>query len=111
MVSSPLIASMGPLATLIAHATENVKDVWLVLAVLEDACKFTTILAQQWRINKLSAVEQAEESSVIHHDTISGPLSSLWKLLKSTLFTTVVIFKGILASALNQKTMAIDTGK
>ena len=102
---------MGSLATVIAHATENVKDIWLIKAVLEDVLKFTAILAQQWRINKLSAVDQVEESTVIDHDTIIGPLSSLWKLLKSTLFTTVVIFKGILASALNQKPMAVDTGK
>ena len=110
MASSSLVSSMGPLATLISHSIESVEDAWLVRAVLEDVLRFTTILGQQWRINKLSAVEQSEEKIFINEDTFNGPLSSLWKLFKTAYFTVVVVLKGILACALNKKTMAIDTG-
>ena len=111
MVSSPLIASMGALATLIAHTIEHIQDVWLVKAVMEDILKFTAILVQQWRMNKLSAVDQAEDSNAIEQQTVDGPFSSLWKVLKVSLFAITVILKGVLACALNRKIFAKDECK
>ena len=99
---------MGALATLIAHTIENVQDVWLVKAVMEDVLKFTAILMQQWRMNKLSAVDQAEELTAIEQETIDGPCSSLWRVLKASLFTVTVILKGVLACTLNRKNFARD---
>ncbi|KAL9080653.1 MAG: hypothetical protein Q9157_000629 [Trypethelium eluteriae] len=99
--SRPLMSSMGPLSRLIAHAVENVKHIQLIQEVLENLVVFSKTLLSQWRQNKLSEVDVAEESLFLTDETFKTTLPVLWQLLRSALFGMVVVLRGILSRVLS----------
>nr|POE79912.1 peroxisomal membrane protein pex17 [Quercus suber] len=108
MMTSSLSSSLGPLARLIGHSIEQVKQSWLVTAALEDLEGFSRTIHSQWRQNKLSDVDPSEESVFLDQETIEKTTSVLWKLLQSTLFATVIILRSIVGRLMSDRALARD---
>lgn len=108
VLSRPLISSMGPLSRLIAHCLENVKDSWLVQALVDDIAGFSRTLLTQWRQTKLSEIDAAEEFELLTAESLQTTLPPLWKLLRSTLFASVIILRSAMGRLLNDASLASD---
>lgn len=108
MLSSPLIASMGPLARLIGHTVEQVKDPLLVTAVLDDLELFSRTLNTQWRQNKLSEIENPEQQERLEETTFKVTAPTLWKLLQTTLFSSVIMLRSAVGRVLADGILASD---
>ncbi|KAL9097398.1 MAG: hypothetical protein Q9165_000293 [Trypethelium subeluteriae] len=108
--SRPLVSSMGPLSRLIAHAVENVRQTQLIQEVLDNLVVFSKTLLSQWRQNKFSEVDVAEESRFLTDETSKTTLPVLWHLLKSALFGTVVMLRGILSRVLSDGALSRKKG-
>ena len=110
ILTSPLISSLGPLSRLIAHTVECVQDSWLITAALDDLEDFARILHAQWRQLKLSEIDASEESTYLDTETIEKTMPSLWKLLRSTLFATVIVLRSVIGRILGDAALAGDRG-
>lgn len=108
MLSSPLVASLGPLARLIGHSIEQVTDPYLVTAVLDDLELFARTLNTQWRQNKLSQVEASEQQEKLEDTTFKVTAPTLWKLLQPTLFANVIVLRSVLGRVLADGALASD---
>lgn len=106
VLSRPLVSSMGPLSRLVAHTAENVKGSWLIQTMVDDLTGFTRALVNQWRQLKLSEIDVAEESTRLDDETRNKSLAALWKLLRSTLFATVIILRGVIGRLLNDSMLS-----
>ncbi|KAI9691714.1 MAG: hypothetical protein M1822_007786 [Bathelium mastoideum] len=101
LASRPLVSSMGPLSRVIAHAVENVKNSDLIQEMLNNLVTFSRSLQAQWRQNKLSEVDPAEENLFLHDETLRTALPVLWRVLKSALFSTVIVLRGMMGRLLS----------
>lgn len=108
IASSTLVGSLGPLARLIAHTVEQVSDGWLVVAAVDDLEGFARTVYLQWRQNKLSEVDAAEEQAHLDAETIQKTIPILWKLLRSTLFAVVIILRSVAGRMLGDHSLAKD---
>ncbi|KAF2101112.1 hypothetical protein NA57DRAFT_37034 [Rhizodiscina lignyota] len=108
VVSRPLVASMGPLSRLIAHAAEQVRDSLLVQTLVDDIAGFTRSLLTQWRQIGLSEVDASEEAQYFTADTLRTTLPPLWKLLRSTLFASVIILRAAIGRLLGDRLLSSD---
>lgn len=106
--SRPLIASMGPLSRLIAHAAANVTDPGLLRNVVNDLFAFTRTILIQWRQNKLSEVDLSEETMFLTDEALRVTLPVLWKVLKTVMFATVIILQAIMGRVLKEAALAAD---
>ena len=111
IVGSPLVTSIGPLSRLIAHAVEQVRDHWLAQTLVEDITDFTRTLHAQWRANKLSEIDATEDPRFLHPEAIGTTLPVLWRLLRTTLFSVVVILRSAVGRVLNDGRLAQDNGE
>ena len=109
IVSNPLVASLGPLARLASHTVGQVSDPWLVSFVVEDVMEFSKKLHTQWAKNKLSEVDAAEESRYLTQETRNQTLPTLWKLMRSTLFSVVIILQSAIGRTLADARLAQST--
>ena len=110
MQSGPLVSSMGPLAQFIAHTMHSVKDPELLQMAMEDILKFTSIICQQWRVSKLSAVEHLDETRVVEKKGMEKMLTSLWEILKTAFYTVAILLQGLLACTLAVRVFAKKNG-
>lgn len=110
MLTSPLVSALGPLARLIGHAAEQVKDPWLVTSALSDLEDFSRTLHMQWRHNKLSEIDASEEQLFLEDQTLRTTFPGLWKLLRSTLFAIVIILRSVIGRTLGDSALAADDG-
>ncbi|KAF2164581.1 hypothetical protein M409DRAFT_24977 [Zasmidium cellare ATCC 36951] len=108
MLSGPLVGSLGPLARLIGHSIEQVTDPALVTAVLDDFELFARTLNTQWRQNKLSQVESAEQQEKLEDVTFKVTVPTLWKVLQPTLFASVIMLRSALGRVLSDGVLASD---
>jgi hypothetical protein len=108
MMSSPLMASMGPLSRLISHAVENVQNPWLVQTMVEDLMSFSRTLIRQWRQTKLSQIDQVDEAARLHEEARLTTIPLLWKLLKNTLFAIVIVLRGVMGRVMTDSALAAD---
>ncbi|KAF2675342.1 hypothetical protein BT63DRAFT_420545 [Microthyrium microscopicum] len=108
LLNRPLVASLGPLARLIAHSIENVRESYLVHTLVDDLAGFSRSLLSQWRQNSISNVDIHEEQAALSQDTIQITTPQLWKLLRSTLFALTIVFRGSIGRLLNDRHMASD---
>lgn len=108
LTARPLLSSMGSLSRLMAHAAEAVTNPWLIQTMVDDLASFTKSVATQWRQNKLSHIDASDEQASLHDETLRTTLPVLWKLLKSSLFTTVIVLKSVLGRVLNDRVLAAD---
>ncbi|KAI9723367.1 MAG: hypothetical protein M1812_001251 [Candelaria pacifica] len=108
MSSRPLIASMGPLSRLIAHSAEHCKDSTILHTLVDDLQGFARTLTVQWRQNKLSEVDLAEEGMYLHQESLDTTLPELWQVLKTAMFATVVVLRAIVGRVLGDRELAAD---
>ncbi|KAL4778312.1 hypothetical protein BJX76DRAFT_362856 [Aspergillus varians] len=106
--SNPLISTLGPLSRLISHAIENVRDPRLVARSVDEIADFARTLVVQWRQNKLSEVDKAEEAEFLEEESLKKTIPILWKLLRSCLYSVVIILRAILGRVINDRGLASD---
>lgn len=109
--SRPLVASLGPLSRLIAHALENVRDPNLVSDAVNSISDFVRTLLVQWRQNKLSEVDPSEETEFLEEESLKTTIPDLWRLLRACMFSVVIIFRAVLGRVLNDPALAAGSGK
>ncbi|KAI9698107.1 MAG: hypothetical protein M1820_007615 [Bogoriella megaspora] len=102
----PLVSSMGPLSRLTAHAVENVRDIRLMQATLDEHSDFARSLLAQWRQIKLSEIDPVEETLYLHDDALKTSLPILWRVLKSALFGAVIILRAVVGRLLGDGAFA-----
>lgn len=107
-MARPLVSSMGPLSRLIAHAVENIRDPWLIQTMMDDLASFARALTTQWRQIKFSEIDPAEESTYLQEEALHKTLPLLWRLLKSALFATTIILRGVFNRTLRDGALAAD---
>ncbi|XHG03143.1 hypothetical protein AWENTII_006462 [Aspergillus wentii] len=106
MSSSPLISALGPLSRFIAHAIENVRDPALVSQSVDQISDFARILMVQWRQNKLSEIDLAEEAEFLDPDSLKNTIPMLWKVLRNSLYSAVIVLRAVLGRVINDKVLA-----
>lgn len=109
ILARPLVASMGPLSRLIAHAVENVKSPWIIQTMMDDLASFSRALTTQWRQVKLSDIHPSDEAAHLEEEALHKTTPQLWKLLKAALFATTIILRGVFTRALRDPVLASDT--
>ncbi len=107
---SPLVASLGPLSRLIAFSAENARDPDVLTIMVEDLADFSRSLFVQWRQNKLSEIDITEERTFLSEETLKITLPLLWRILRSSMFATIVILRSILGRVLSDVRLPIDRG-
>lgn len=110
VLSSSLVSSLGPLARLIGHAIEQVRQSSIITAAAEDLELFAKTLHLQWRQNKLSEIDGSEESIYLTKHTLDRTTPQLWKLLRSTVFAVVIVLRSIISRTLNDGALANSEG-
>jgi hypothetical protein len=111
IASSPLVSALGPLSRLIAHAVENSRDPRLVARSVDRIADFVRTLMVQWRQNKLSEVDKAEEQEFLEAESLRDTIPNLWKLLRNCLYSVVIILRAVLGRIVNDRALASDKSK
>ncbi|MCJ1473224.1 hypothetical protein MMC13_001875 [Lambiella insularis] len=96
MASRPVVDCLGSLSRLASFCVANVLDDEPVFRTSDSVAAFTKCLCIQWQQNKLSEIDVSEESLYLSQDSMTESLPLLWQVLKSTLFTTIIIQTSIL---------------
>lgn len=110
VLSRPLIQSIGPLSRLIAHTIANVKDPLLAQTAIVDLSSFSKTLQRQWRQNRISAVDQAEESLRLDQDTLTRSVPVLWRALRSAFFAIIIVLQAVMGRLLADSSLARHDG-
>ncbi|KAL4923239.1 putative peroxisomal membrane protein Pex17 [Aspergillus undulatus] len=105
---NPLISALGPLSRFIAHAVENVQDPRLVARSVDQIADFVRTLMVQWRQNKLSEVDKAEEVEFLEPESLRDTIPTLWKLLRNCLYSVVIVLRSVLGRVINDRALASD---
>ncbi|KLJ10953.1 hypothetical protein EMPG_09784 [Blastomyces silverae] len=108
ITAKPLISSLGPLSRLIAHAIDNCQVQGLVVQAVDSLLDFTRTLMVQWRQNKLSEVDISEEAEFLDETSLQTTIPILWRLLKTSLFSIVILLRAALGRVLNDRVLAAD---
>ncbi|CRG90503.1 hypothetical protein PISL3812_07547 [Talaromyces islandicus] len=106
ITSRPLVASLGPLSRLIAHSMENVTNPNIVSDGMSFINDFARTLLVQWRQNKLSEVDPSEETEFLDAESLKSTIPDLWRLLRSSMFSIVIILRAVLGRMLNDRVLA-----
>ncbi|CAL5875118.1 uncharacterized protein PFLUO_LOCUS9422 [Penicillium psychrofluorescens] len=104
--SRPLVAALGPLSRLISHAIENTRDPKLVAQTVDYLADFTRTLMVQWRQNKLSEVDVAEEMDFLDAESRETTIPALWKVLRNCLYSIVISLRAVLGRTINDPALA-----
>ncbi|KAK3302006.1 uncharacterized protein B0T15DRAFT_288844 [Chaetomium strumarium] len=96
----PLIAGLGPLSRLLAHAVQHARDSGVVLQLQDDLLAFTERLLQHWQANKLSELEQSEEEIFLAPETLKSTWPALWQVLKKVMYAVVAVLQAVVARSL-----------
>lgn len=111
MMSKPLVSNFGPLSRLIAFSIEATQNRGLVIQVLDTLVEFSRVTMIQWRQNKLSEIDKSEEAEFIDEDSLKSTIPTLWRLLKTCLFSFVIVLRSIVGRVLNDSILAADRSK
>ncbi|KAE8383350.1 hypothetical protein BDV26DRAFT_137638 [Aspergillus bertholletiae] len=106
--SSPLISALGPLSRLIAHAVENARDPGLIARSVDHIADFARTLMIQWRQNKLSEIDKAEEVDFLDAESLKTTIPGLWKLLRNSLYSIVIVLRAVLGRVINDHVLAAN---
>lgn len=107
----PLVSTLGPLSRLIAHAVENVQNPQLVAQAVDYMADFVRTLMVQWRQNKLSEIDVAEEKEFLDAESLGTTLAALWKVLRNCLYSVVIVLRAVLGRTFNDPALAAHTSK
>lgn len=108
ILARPLVAAMGPLSRLIAHAVEATESPWIVQTIVDDLASFSRALTTQWRQTKLSDIDSTHEPARLEEEALHKTTPRLWNLLKAALFATTVILRGVFTRTLRDPVLASD---
>jgi hypothetical protein len=108
--ASPLVASLGPLSRLIAYAVEQVSEPWRVTDTIEDLEMFVKTFHSQWRGGKLSSIDVTDQYPYLDQKTLTVTLPTLFKLLQSILFASVIILRSAIGRVLSDSALARNKG-
>ena len=111
LASSPLVVALGPLSRLTAFSIGCVTDINQLIVMIEDMSEFTRCLSVQWRQNKLSELDAAEEDDFLAEETLKTTLPVLWQVLRSTLFAIVISLRSLLGRVLADWRLAVCKGE
>jgi len=106
--SRPLVSSLGPLARLIAHAVENVRDANILVATLAKLADFSRNIGLSWRQNKFSEIEVGEESHFLDDETRTTTLPNLLQLIRNTLFSIIICLRAIIGRVITSVALSSD---
>lgn len=109
--SKPLISTLGPLSRLVAHAVENVNDRSLVSGTVDHLADFVRTLIVQWRQNKLSEIDRAEEVIFLDEESLKTTIPALWRLLRTCMFSITIVLRAVLGRVLNDRVLASNRSK
>lgn len=107
----PLVSTLGPLSRLIAHSIDNVRDPRIVAHTVDYLADFVRTLMVQWRQNKLSEIDAAEEAEFLDADSREVTLPSLWKTLRNCLYSIVITLRAVLGRTINDSALAANSSK
>ncbi|KAJ5668954.1 hypothetical protein N7462_010024 [Penicillium macrosclerotiorum] len=106
MASRPLVGALGPLSRLISHAVENAQNPKLVAQTVDYIADFVRTLMVQWRQNKLSEVDVAEEADFLDAESLKTTIPALWKILRNCLYSVVIVLRAVLGRTINDPALA-----
>ena len=107
MATGPILSTLGSLSRLAAFCVETVPDTNLVFNVLEDLAVFSRSLSVQWRQNKLSELDPSEEELYLTDEALKRTLPLLWQVLKSAMFSVVIIQSALISRFLRDSRMPL----
>jgi hypothetical protein len=104
-----MVSSLGPLARLVAHSIENIKDATLIAATLDRVAEFARTLTVSWRQNKLSGIDTQEEVERFDTETLKTTLPVLWQILRVSFFAIVIVLRAALGKLLYDPLLSTNT--
>ena len=111
MASGPLVSSLGSISRLVAFSTENIRNVDLLAVMIEELGAFARCLCVQWRQNKISEIDTTEETIYLTDETLRTSLPLLWRILKSSMFATIIILRPLLGRVLGDARLSMNMRK
>lgn len=105
LATGPLVSALGPLSRLTAFCVESVTDVRLLFRMIEDLSAFTRSISIQWRQNKLSELDSSEETTYLDQNAMKLTFPLMWQVLKSLMFSVVIIQGAVLGRMLGDRTV------
>ena len=111
MASGPLVSSLGSISRLVAFSTENVQNIDLLAVMIEELGAFARCLCVQWRQNKMSEIDTTEENIYLTDETLRTSLPLLWRILKSSMFATIIILGPLLGRVLGDARLPMNMRK
>ncbi|KAJ5733434.1 Pentaxin [Penicillium malachiteum] len=104
----PLVAALGPLSRLISHAVENCRSPQVVAQTVDYLADFVRTLMVQWRQNKLSEVDVAEEKDFLDAESLQTTIPALWKVLRNCIYSVIIVLRAVLGRMINDPALAAD---
>lgn len=111
MASGPLVSSLGSISRLVAFSTENIRNVDLLAVMIEELGAFARCLCVQWRQNKISEIDATDETTYLTDETLRTSLPLLWRILKSSMFATIIILRPLLGRVLGDARLSMNMRK
>lgn len=111
VAARPLVSTLGPLSRLIAHSVDNVRDPRIVAQTVDYLADFVRTLMVQWRQNKLSEIDVAEEAEFLDAESREITLPALWKMLRNCLYSVVITLRAVLGRTINDPALAANSSK
>ncbi|KAJ5503002.1 Pentaxin [Penicillium fimorum] len=109
VAARPLVSTLGPLSRLIAHSVDNVRDPRIVAQTVDYLAGFVRTLMVQWRQNKLSEIDVAEEAEFLDAESRETTLPALWKMLRNCLYSVVITLRAVLGRTINDPALAASS--
>lgn len=109
--SRPLVSTLGPLSRLASHAVENVRDAKLVAQTVDYLADFARTLMVQWRQNKLSEIDVAEEAEFLDAESLNTTIPTLWKVLRNCMYSVIIVLRAVLGRTINDPALAAGSSK
>ncbi|KAJ5990739.1 hypothetical protein N7522_010946 [Penicillium canescens] len=109
IASRPLVSTLGPLSRLIAHSIDNARDPRIVARTVDQLADFVRTLMVQWRQNKLSEIDVAEEVEFLDAESREKTLPALWQMLRNCLYSVVIALRAVLGRTINDPALAANS--
>lgn len=111
VASSPFVAALGRLSRLAAFSIGQVEDITVLVRLLHNLSEFARSLSVQWRQNKLSEIDTSEETLFLSAETLKIPVLLLWRVLRTAIFSIVVILSSCTGRLLSHDSQGKHDGQ
>ncbi|RMZ83138.1 hypothetical protein DV738_g1389, partial [Chaetothyriales sp. CBS 135597] len=106
--SRPLVASLGPLSSLLGYAIDHVNNQASIIRAVDRVADFTKTVATVWRQSKLSEVDRSEEAEFLDSEMLSTTLPILLHLLRDMMFAIIITLRSVFGRLLVDPYLAAD---